>query len=95
MLDTSGISVEELPDGRLELFCADYNVDAFGGSDYECTYTFDVENTKKFREALVKKGYTGSLEEMVVAAFTKQFSVPTFIAFCHENDIAYDRSVWF
>ena len=94
MLDTSGIYVTEKADGTIELFFCDYGVEEFGGHDYECTYKFDKENSDKFRIAL-SNNYSGSLKEMVIAAFTKDFSVPVFYNFCKEYDITFEKSVWF
>lgn len=94
MLDTSGIQVTEKEDGTIELFFMDFGVEEFGGHDYECTYKFDKENSDKFRSALGKL-YNGTLEEMVIAAFTKDFSVSKFNDFCIANDIDYQRTVWF
>ncbi|MBQ7624945.1 MAG: hypothetical protein IJS65_06705 [Clostridia bacterium] len=93
MLDTSGIDVTENDDGTVELFFCDFDVEMLGGSDYECTIKFDRENSEKFRNVLSKR-YSGSLEEMVVAAFTSNFSVPVFEDFCKKNGIVFDRSVW-
>lgn len=93
MLDTSGIKVTEFDDGRIELFYVDFGVEMFGGTDYECTYKFDLENSEKFRWALAKQ-YSGSLQEMVVAAFTDPFSTRLFNEFCKEHEIVFDQSVW-
>ena len=93
MLDTSGIMIEEKEDGTIELFFADYDVEEFGGHDFECTITLDKDNSDKFREALAKD-YKGTLKEMVVEAFTWEFSMRTFSAFCRKNGIKYDMSTW-
>ena len=94
MLDTSGIMVTEKDDGTIELFFADYGVEEFGGHDYECTYKFDKQNSDKFRKALTEN-YAGTLKEMVVAAFTEKFNVPTFNEFCKKNEIVFQKDVWF
>ena len=94
MLDTSGVQVTEKEDGTIELFFADYGVEQFGGGDYECTYYFDKANSDKFRRAL-SENHSGTLEEMVIAAFTKTFNVSLFYAFCRERGIEFGKSTWF
>lgn len=94
MLDTSGIQVTEKEDGTIELFFCDFGVEEFGGHDYECTYKFDKENSDKFRSELGKL-YSGTLEEMVIAAFTKNFSDSKFNDFCKANNIDYQKITWF
>lgn len=92
-MDTSGITVNEKDDGTIELFFCDYDVEEFGGHDFECTYKFDKENSEKFRNAL-SQSFSGSLEEMVIAAFSKNFIVPFFYSFCKVNGITFEVSIW-
>ena len=92
-MDTSGIQVTEFDDGRVELFYADYGVGMFGDGEFECTYYLNAENAQKLRAALEAQ-YTGSLQDMVVAAFTWKFKGSLFRAFCKEHDIDYRESFW-
>lgn len=94
MLDTSGIKVTEKEDGTVELSYIDFGVEEFGGHDYECTYKLNKENATKFRNELSKL-YSGTLEEMVILAFTKNFSDSKFNAFCKENGIDFQKTSWF
>ena len=94
MLDTSGIKVTEKEDGTVELFFVDFGVEEFGGHDYECTYILDKDNATKFRNELSKL-YSGTLEEKVISAFTKNFSVSKFNKFCQANGIDFQKTTWF
>ena len=89
---TSGFSVEQ-KNGRISIGYEDYGVSAFGGGDFEKTYYLDEENSKKFEIAL-KKEYRGSLEEMIEAAFGKNFKDLAFWDFCKKNGIEYSSSTW-
>ena len=89
---TSGFYVEQ-KNGRISIGYEDYGVSAFGGGDFEKTYYLDEENSKKFEIAL-KKGYRGSLEEMIEAAFGKNFNDSAFWDFCKKNGIEYSSSTW-
>lgn len=51
----------------------DYGVSEFGGGDYEQTCGLDIENTLKLKQVL-QATYNGSLDEMIEAAFGKEFS---------------------
>jgi hypothetical protein len=51
------------------------------------------ENARKFLEAL-QETYQGSLQEMIQAAFGKNFNDPVFWDFCKTRGIAYSSSTW-
>ena len=70
---TSGFWITET-NGALEIGYADYGVSEFGGGDFEKTYILDEENKKKLVDTL-QKTYSGSLEEMIEAAFRKVVKV--------------------
>lgn len=59
----------------------DYGVSEFGGGDYEQTYNLDNENTLKLKHML-QVAYNGSLDEMIEAAFGKEFSDRKFWSLC-------------
>ena len=89
---TSGFWVDQKK-GEISIGYEDYGVSEFGGGDFEQTYSMDKENSKKFVDAL-KKQYAGSLEEMIEAAFGRNFCDRDFWDFCKQNDIAYSSSRW-
>ena len=89
---TSGFWVEQ-KNGKITIGYEDYGVSEFGGRDFEKTYYLDEENSKKLEIAL-KKEYCGSLEEMIEAAFGKNFNDPGFWDFCKKNGIEYSSSTW-
>ena len=89
---TSGFWVEERENG-LSIGYEDYGVSEFGGGDFEKTYRLDQENAQKFVTAL-KREYSGTLNEMIEAAFGASFHEPAFWDFCERNDIQYSFSTW-
>ena len=89
---TSGFWVTQ-SDEKISIGYEDYGVSQFGGRDFEKTYYLDEENSQKLITAL-KKEYTGTLSEMIEAAFGKNFSDPTFWDFCQKNGIKYTSSTW-
>jgi len=89
---TSGFWITET-NGALEIGYADYGVSEFGGGDFEKTYTLDAENAKKFVAAL-QKTYSGSLEEMIEAAFGRNFKDYEFHFFCRTHEIRFSSSSW-
>ena len=89
---TSGVWVTE-ENGKISIGYTDFVVSTFGDSDYEKTYTLDEVNAKKFKEALEKE-YSGTLYEMVVEAFGKNFNDPAFWNFCKQNEIEYSSFSW-
>lgn len=89
---TSGFWVMDR-DGALSIGYEDYGVSQFGGGDFERTYYLNKENSKKLIEAL-KKEYEGKLEDMIEAAFGRNFNDPLFWEFCKKNGIEYETSTW-
>ena len=59
--------------------------------EYTLSYSFDAENARKFLNALQKE-HSGTLQEMVTAAFGEDFHFATFDKFCEENGIEYKYS---
>jgi hypothetical protein len=90
---TSGFHLTEKKDGSISIFYADYGVSQFDGGDFENTYILNADNTKLFREALAKE-YSGTLDEMIEAAFGRSFSDWKFKEFCKENGIRYSNDTW-
>ena len=89
---TSGVWVAETED-KIQIGYEDYGVSQFGGADFECTYTLTGEYAIKFRNELAKV-HTGSLEEVVRAVFSEEFSDNQFVEFCKKNNIEYSQSTW-
>ena len=89
---TSGFWVTETDDG-IQIGYEDYGVSAFGGGNFERTYTLNKDNAQAFVSAL-KKEYDGTLEKMLEAAFGKNFSDRVFWDFCKRNEIDYSSSTW-
>ena len=72
----------------------DYDVEAFGGGDYEVTYTLDEDNRKKLHDALKKEGVQGSLEEMILSHFGEYLDNGSFCHYCDERNIEYHLFTW-
>ena len=89
---TSGFWVTE-KDGAISIGYEDYGVSQFGGGDFEKTYYLDKENSQKL-VAELQKEYAGSLEEMLEAAFSRNFKDSEFWAFCKKHGIKYSSSTW-
>ena len=89
---TSGFWVTET-NGCITIGYEDYGVSEFGGGDFERTYYLNKENSQKFLQALQKE-YSGSLEEMIEAAFGKSFKDYAFWDFCKKHEIKYSSSTW-
>ena len=89
---TSGFWVTET-NGCITIGYEDYGVSEFGGGDFERTYYLNKENSQKFLQALQKE-YSGSLAEMIEAAFGKNFKDSVFWAFCKANNVQYTSSTW-
>ena len=89
---TSGFWIEESQEA-LSIGYEDYGVSQFGGGSFECTYTMKNENAEKFKQFLARR-YDGTLEQMVEAAFGKNFNDNLFKSFCNSNNIEYTVSTW-
>ena len=89
---TSGFWVEKNDTG-ISIGYEDYGVSQFGGGDFEKTYYLDKGNSKKLENAL-KEEFDGTLEEMIEAAFTRNFSDRLFWDFCKKHGIEYSSSTW-
>ena len=89
---TSGFWVTQ-NNGEISIGYEDYGVSEFGGGDFEKTYYLNKENSEKFLFAL-KKEYSGSLDQMIEAAFGKNFKDYVFWNFCNKHEIKYSSSTW-
>ncbi len=68
----------------------DFDVEAFGGGDYEVTYTLNEDNRQKLYDALKAEGLQGSLEEMILSHFGEYLDNGSFCFYCDERNIKYD-----
>ena len=92
-MERGKLYVYDLPHG-LKLGYEDYDVETFGGSDYEVSYTLDEENRNKVWKLLNAEGLTGSLEEMIITYFGEYMEKESFCAFCDEHGIKYHLFTW-
>ena len=60
--------LEEKPEGGVTIWIEDYNVESFGGADYEWCYSFDTANTAKLTNILSQSN-NGSLKQMIENEF--------------------------
>lgn len=74
----------------LSISCTDYNVEIFGGADYEFTYIFDHTNRKKLMDVLQANGLSGSLSEMIIKKFGEHLELCGVSAFCDQHQIKYE-----
>ena len=72
----------------------DFDVEFFGGSDYEVTYLLDSTNKEKLQDALKSEGLSGTLEEMILAHFGKYLDQDSFAIYCDTRNIRYKLSTW-
>ena len=72
----------------------DYDVEVFGGSDYEASYSLDAAARNKLDQALKKEGLSGSLKDMILAHFGVCLEKDSFAAYCDEHGVQYDLHTW-
>lgn len=68
----------------------DYDVEMFGGSDYEVSYTLDSSGRDQLELALKEEGFSGSLRDMILAHFGVNLEQDSFAAYCDAHGIKYD-----
>ena len=81
--------IHDSPNG-FRVSCDDFDVEFFGGSDYEFTYTLDKHNRDKLWEILKSKKANGAMEDMIREYFGVSLEKTPFGGFCDENGIKYD-----
>ena len=74
--------------------CEDYDVEFFGGCDYEFTYTLDKPNRDKLWKILRAKSVGGSMEDMIKTFFGESLEKTPFGKFCDSHGIKYDLFTW-
>ena len=78
----------------LSINCEDFDVEFFGGGDYEFEYNLDPENREKLSAALQQEGQRSSLKEMITAYFGECLDNVPFTQFCKDRDIQYELFTW-
>ncbi len=89
---TSGMIFEVRGDGTLRVGYEDYGVDFFGGRDFECYYTFEIDMVDALCKALEtdRKGLKKALGDFVGDAF----DTPKFEKLCKDNNLTYSRATY-
>ena len=91
---TKGYAIIHDSGSTLTVNYEDYDVEAFGGSDYEVTYTLDADNRQKLCDALKAEGLQGSLEEMILSHFGEYLDQDSFDNYCQTRNIKFDLFTW-
>lgn len=86
---TLGNAVVKETETTLSISCEDYNVAAFGGADYEFTYTFDMMNRTKLLNALQAEGVSGTTSEIIKKKFGEHLELCSVSAYCDQHGIKY------
>ena len=85
-----------LEDGGIRLTYEDYNVEAFGGGDYEAIYTLSKKDTDKLYEILNDEYMKNDgrdnldLKELIHYFFGERLEKRSFASYCNKNDIKYN-----
>ena len=85
-----GKAIVKNSETTLSISCVDYNVEVFGGADYEFTYIFDHTNRKKLTDVLQANGLSGSLSEMIIKKFGEHLELCGVSTFCDQHQIKYE-----
>ena len=85
--------IHDSPSG-VSVNCEDFDVEVFGGSDYEFTYTLDKLNRDKLWELLCLENLTGSMENMIKEYVGECLEKVPFGAFCEKHGIQYELFTW-
>lgn len=72
----------------------DFDVEAFGGSDYEVTYTLGPFSKEKLQHELEQEGLSGTLKEMILERFGEYLDRESFCHYCDKRGIKYDLFTW-
>ena len=89
---------KELTNGNIEISYEDYNVEAFGGGDYEVIYTLTKENGEKLRNILVQENKESNenltLKELILKRFDTNLENESFAEYCDNSNIKYDLQTY-
>ena len=87
-MEEESFDIVELENGAIKVLHVIYEVEAMGGNDIETFYSFDVKNSSKLKECLLRKK-NQNLQKAFQAAFE---DVSDFISFCDKNKLKYSVS---
>jgi hypothetical protein len=89
---------KELTNVNIEISYEDYNVEAFGGGDYEVIYTLTKENGEKLRNILVQENKESNenltLKELILKRFGPNLENESFAEYCDNSNIKYDLQTY-
>lgn len=92
-MNTSGILLEENADGSIRIGYVDYNVEFFGGGDYESFYTLDKENADKLKTYVSRLGFADFLKGLT-SVVGERFSDRKFQDCCAVAEAKYEHITW-
>lgn len=72
----------------------DYEVEVFGGADYEVCYTLYSDARRKLEAALTGDGEKGTLSEMVIDHFGRYMEKASFYEYCKQREIKTELFTW-
>ena len=87
---------QRLKDGGITLTYEDYNVEAFGGSDFEVIYTLTKESAEQLNDLLIKvykekEGKDNSdLKSLIIYKFGERLEKISFASYCDSHNIKYE-----
>ena len=87
---------QSLEDGGIRLTYEDYNVEFFGGVDYEAIYTLNKEESDKLynilNEEYIKNGGKDNLDlkDLILHFFGERLEKKSFSSYCNKNNIKYE-----
>ena len=88
----------ELNNGSIEISYEDYNVEAFGGGDYEAIYTLTKENSDKLKEILKNENKRAlsnlTFKELIINKFGPNLKKASFSGYCKANNIKYELQTY-
>lgn len=91
---TSGLLFSENADGSIRVEVIDFEVEEFGGHDWESWYDLDKVNAEHLFAELSKLN-SGTKKEMLITAFGETFEMGEFEKFYKERNIRYSHGSWF
>lgn len=93
-LKSSGILLTERKDGSIIVGYVDYEVEFFGGRDYESIYDLNKENADKLRTYFTHLCYP-TLKDGLVDKVGKNFSDSEFCKLCDMLGVKFKHNTWF
>lgn len=90
-LQTSGLILTLNQDGSALIGYEDYDVEIFGGADYEVMYFLDKLNFELLIHYL-KIEDKNKIEKHLIAKFGKNFESDKFESFCNENKVIFKKN---